>query len=234
LVGVGTPIGGGRRAAWCTIYPRTGRAYPVPKSIFEEERTLARTEGALNRLAEGIIRRWDSIASKIAEAKSKHLALYGVDFSHWGSDIDNGVEYRITGLEKEKTLRPYTENQPTFLHIEGSYELLNVVRHLLEQRDSVELRARELQNMPIPENYQEISKLIDEARNPDSPDINEFKRLFKEADEMIAHAFGLDNAQWKYVQDRLASPPFDRLEPRWPWKSVETRGIQAYAIDRFA
>lgn len=234
LVGVGTPVGEGRRAAWCTIYPRTGRAYPVPKGFFMEKQKLAKIEKELSRLAGAIIGRWDAVARNIVKARPKHLALCGVDFSNWGSDIDSEVEYRITGSESKRILRPYTENQPTFLHIEGSYELLNVVKHLLEQRDVVELQARELQNLPIPEDYQEISRLIDEARDPDSPDIKEFKRLFKEADEMIAQAYGLNKEQWRYVQERLASPPFDVLKPRWPWKSVEARGIQAYDIDRFA
>jgi hypothetical protein len=49
-----------------------------------------------------------------------------------------------------------------------------------------------------------------------------------------AAAIVIANGNWKYVQNRLATPPFDVLQSRWPWKAVEMREIQEYAVDRFA
>jgi len=60
------------------------------------------------------------------------------------------------------------------------------------------------------------------------------RNRFVEADEIIANAYGLDNAQWKYIQRRLAKPPLDVLEPRWPWKVAAMREIKTYDVDRFA
>jgi len=235
LVGVGTSIGSGRRAAWCTVYPRTLQALPIPKKLLEESQALAEKRDLLQQLADSIARRWDTVAECIAESRLKPLALHGIDFSHWQSDIDEEVNFRLSkNKEGIWELTPYVEEeQPTLLHVRGSYELLNVVRHLLEQQKLESLTAREFQNLMVPEDPAELSDLLDEARYPDSSDIREFKKCFKEADDIIAKAFGLDDVRWTYIQNRLASPPFDVLEPRWPWKAVEMREIQEYVVDRF-
>jgi len=144
------------------------------------------------------------------------------------------MDLRLARERDVWTLRLYSEDQQTLLHLEGSYELLNVVRYLLESRDEEGLSARAFQNLAVPTEPESISRLIDIARDPNSSDITEFKRLFKEADDIVAAAYGLNQAQWKYVQNRLATPPFDVLQSRWPWKAVEMREIQEYAVDRFA
>jgi hypothetical protein len=237
LVGVGTPIGNGRRAAWCTVYPRTASALPVPKKLLEGGKVLNGMAVKLRNLSEAIASRWISVAKCLAKSALKPLALHGVDFSHWQSDIEEQVEFHLSkeGKGGLYALTPYVgEEQPTFLQIRGRYELLNVVKYLLDQRESDTLTARELQSLMVPEDPAELSRLLDTARDPNSAEIMEFKEVFSEADESIASAYGLSKVQWKYVKGRLAKPPFDVLEPRWPWKAVKMREIQAYDMDRFA
>ena len=234
LVGVGTPIGGGRRVSWCHVNPRTVAAFPVARSIFNYGRSLSALGQNLRELGMRIGRRWDIVGEELRRSPKKPLALYNINFSSWGHDIDNQVDFRLSKEQTVWTLRPYTEDQPTFLHAQGSYELLNVVKHLLEQMEEEVLTARAFQNLPVPENYETISKAIDIARDPNSPDIKEFKKLLRKVDDLVARAYGLDDKQWRYIQNRLASPPFDVLEPRWPWKAVKMREIQEYAVDRFA
>jgi len=237
LVGVGTPIGNGRRAAWCTVYPRTASALPIPKKLLEDGKELNGIAEKLRHLSDTIARRWIAVAECLAKSQLKPLALHGVDFSHWQSDIEEPVEFRLSKDEKSNlyVLTPYAEeDQPTLLQIRGSYELLNVVKYLLDQRESDALTARELQNLMVPEDPNELSKLLDTARDPNSAEIMEFKKVFSQADDMIASAYGLSKKQWEYVKGRLAKPPFDVLEPRWPWKAVKMRDIQAYDVDRFA
>jgi len=234
LVGVGTRVEGGRRVSWCSIYPRTISALPVPHDILQYAESLSSRAKQLRELATAIARRWETVSEQVAKASKKTLALLQVDFANWQSDIEERVEFRLSRENNVWTLRPFVGNQPTFLFIQGSHELLNVVKYLLELRGDKTLTARELQYLSIPDNAEIVSRLIDTARDPNSSEIREFKRSFKEADDMIAAAYGLSQAQWKYVQNRLATPPFDVLQSRWPWKAVEMREIQEYASDRFA
>jgi hypothetical protein len=163
----------------------------------------------------------------------KPFALFKVDFSNWTSDIEDEADYHLTKEQGIWTLRPYTEDQPTFLYAQGGYELLNVVKYLVDRREGT-LTAREFQGLLVPENCPKVSMLIDTARDPDSSDIVEFRKLVKEADDVIGVAYGLNRKQLEYVRERLDTPPFDVLQPRWPWKGVAVREIQEYDIDRFA
>jgi type I restriction-modification system DNA methylase subunit len=234
LVGVGTPIEGGRRVSWCHMYPRTVASFPVTKDLMQYSEELASLGRRLRALGTKIGRRWETVTEEIARSPKKPLALHEVDFSNWQVDIEEQMDLRLARERDVWTLRLYSEDQQTLLHLEGSYELLNVVRYLLESRDEEGLSARAFQNLAVPTEPESISRLIDIARDPNSSDITEFKRLFKQADDIVAAAYGLDQAQWKYVQSRLATPPFDVLQSRWPWKAVEMREIQEYAVDRFA
>jgi len=234
LVGVGTPIEGGRRVSWCHMYPRTVGSFPVAKYLMQYSEELADLGRQLRALGTKIGRRWETVTEEIAKSPKKPLALHEVDFSNWQADIEEQMDLRLVKERDVWTLRPYSEDQQTLLHLEGSYELLNVVRYLLESREEGGLSARAFQNLAVPMEPESISRLIDIARDPDSPDITEFKRLFKQADDIIAAAYGLNRAQWEYVQSRLATPPFDVLKSRWPWKAVEMREIQEYTVDRFA
>lgn len=109
-----------------------------------------------------------------------------------------------------------------------------MIKYLIEQNESEVLLAEELQNLKIPEDYKRISKLIDEARNPNSPNIKEFKKLREKADMIIGESFGLNQSQIDHINKRLAVPPLDVLTPRWPWKAAALRTIQEYDFDRFA
>lgn len=236
LVGVGTPVSGqDRRVSWCTVYPRTISTLPVPKILFDKAKDLNQLSIELRRLANAIATRWDRAMTTLARASKKPLALHNLDFANWQSDIKDEVDFRLEKGHDKWTLRVYADNQSTFQFVEGSYALLNVVKYLLDnrkERDSLTLR--EFQNLMVPEVPETISDLIDAARDPKHADITEFNLIFKKTDEMISTAYGLDQAQWKYIQERLKNPPFDVLVPRWPWKSVEMREIQEYSTDRFA
>jgi hypothetical protein len=236
LVGVGTPIPGqDRRVSWCTVYPRTISTLPVPKILFDRAKDLTQLTIELRRLADAIATRWERAIATLARSNKKPLALHDLDFANWQSDINDKVDFRLERSRDKWTLRVYADNQSTFQFVEGSYSLLNVVKYLLDNRREEEsLTLREFQNLMVPEVPETISDLIDAARDPNHADITEFNLIFKKADEMVSNAYGLDQAQWRYIQARLTNPPFDVLVPRWPWKSVEMREIQEYSTDRFA
>jgi type I restriction-modification system DNA methylase subunit len=236
LVGVGTKVSGqNRRVSWCTVYPRTILTLPVPKILLDNCKDLNELSVELRRLASAIASRWDRALATLARASKKPLALHDLDFANWQSDIKDEVDFRLEKDHDKWTLRVYADSQSTFQFVEGSYALLNVVKYLLDNRKvGNSLTLREFQNLMVPEVPETISDLIDAARDPNHADITEFNLIFKKTDEMVSTAFGLDQAQWKYIRERLANPPFDVLVPRWPWKSVEMREIQEYSTDRFA
>ena len=130
-------------------------------------------------------------------------------------------------------MRPYDDEQSLLMQISGPYGLLNVVKYLAENLSEMPT-AREFQLLQVPENWSEISDAIDAARNPESPDIKEFLQLSARADKMIADGFGLSNKELDYIVGRLSTPPFDVLQPRWPWKGAARRTIKGYSADRFA
>jgi len=235
LVGVGTPIGNNRRVSWCTIYPRTISALPIPKNLLDDRSRLRRFQNGLCQSAEKIATRWDTIEKVLKETSQKPLALHGVDFTHWQLDINRPADFRLERAKEEWVLRVYDKAQSSFLKISGSYELLNVVKFLLDnQIGKASLTAREFQNLIVTEDLERVSRLIDEARDPNSSDIRAFRKLFSKSDKLISMAYGLDARQWEYIRDRLANPPFDVQEPRWPWKTVAKRDIKRYSVDRFA
>ena len=237
LVGVGTPLAEQkRRVSWCTIYPRTISALPVPRNLLEDSTELKARTIKLRHIAERISTRWERAINCLLTASKKPLALHNIDFANWQHDIDERADFRLEKEQDKYVLRVYFENQRTFQYIKSDYHLLNVVKYIIDNRgeDETILTLREFQNMMIPEDTKVVSELIDEARDPDNEDIQDFKRQFAEVDDIISKAYGLNSEQWKYVQERLTTRPFDVLVPRWPWKSVEMREIQEYSSDRFA
>ncbi len=232
LVGVGTPVGKNRRASWCAHYPRVVAAFPVPEKLLESPGELIPISLELRSLAEKIARRWEMVDETIDNAPKKPLALFDVRFTGW-EDLEEGVELRLEEENGKWLLRPYVNRQALLMQIEGPYEVLNVVKYMIETRGGA-IRAEDLQSLGLPEDVASISELIDNARDPESPDIKEFKALHARADEIIAQAFDLSERELGYILDRLSRPPLDVLQPRWPWTPVERREIKEYEADRFA
>jgi hypothetical protein len=188
----------------------------------------------LNSLARSIARRWIAVGEALEKCSKKPLALFGIDFRYWQSDLNEEASFRLEKDRSSSILRAYIEDQSTLLQIQGNPKLLSVLKYLLESRERKTLSAREFQDLMVPEDFEAVSALIDAARDPDSPDIRQFKECLDEVDRIVSSAYGLDDAQLEYIKNRLSTPPLDVLAPRWPWKFVEMREIQEYATDRFA
>lgn len=234
LVGVGTKVKGDRRVAWCVLYPRVISNFPVPSALIKNPYDLIPIAHELRKLSSEIVNRWLNVDKAINESTKEPLALLAaLDFSYWQGDTPEGAELRLIQENGKWFLKPFIEKQPTFLHLEGQRELLNVAKYLLEKKTG-KLSASELQELRVPEDPAPISNLIDEARNPSSPDIKRFIELQLKADGVIAQHFGLTDEEFRYLQLRLSTPPLDVLHPRFPWILAERRGIQGYESDRFA
>ena len=233
LVGVGTLVGEGRRTAWCVLYPRVIANFPVPAKLVEEPGELIGIASDLRQLTALIVERWKNVNIAIDRASKKALVLFGISFNYWQGDMPEDAEIRLFQEHGKCVLRPYVGEQSTLMYFEGPYELLNVVKYLIETRDGA-ITTRELQELQVPEDSSSISVLIDNARNPESPEVKRFRELHLRADEIISLAFGLTKIEFDYIRLRLSTQPLDVLKPRWPWITAERRGIQEYEVDRFA
>jgi len=149
----------------CHINPRTVAAFPIPNKIGELNDELLPVVRKLRKLGTAIGERWETIAIEIAKSQKTSLALQKVDFSNWQSDIEEEVELRLQHEGGSWLLKPYVDNQPTFLELKGNYDLLNVTKFLLEDREKKQLSASELQSFKIPVDFAKISRHIDEARD---------------------------------------------------------------------
>ena len=234
LVGVGTSIGNNRRASWSHVYPRTISAVPVSQKFISGSDIISEVNQQLKQIAVSINTRWKNVIQKIESSTKKPLSLFDIDFLNWSFDITGKFTLKVEREDDEWILRPYKAEQRTLLYLKGEYSLLNIIKFLIETQYQKNLLIRDMQNLLIPDNYLVISDLIDEANNPNSRDIMKFRELYEKLDNLIRKAYGLTKKQWKYIQMRLSSQPFDVLEPRWPWTDVKIRKIQQYTEDRFA
>lgn len=233
LVGVGTRVSSNRRAAWCVLYPRVIDNFPVPAKLVEEPGELVDIADDLRKLATEIANRWQSVNAAINESCKKSLALLNLDFGFWKGEVPKNAEFKLTQENGKWILRPYIKDQALFVYLEGSRELLNVVKYLIEQKTEI-METQDLQELQVPEEPTPISDLIDNANNPESSEVTQFIQLQQKADKIIAQAFELTEQEFDYIQHRLSTPPLDVLQPRWPWIVSEKRRIQEYKKDRFA
>lgn len=63
---------------------------------------------------------------------------------------------------------------------------------------------------------------------------SDFLTVLSQIDDTVYAMFGLTNNEKNHIENRLASFPLNKLQPRYPWQVVKPRKIKAYTSDRFA
>src|SRR6266540_1966957 len=234
LIGVGTPVGNGKTAAWSHVYPRCVDALPVPRELVEKPGDLSVIAKEIREVASAIAQRWGTIAATYAAAEKRSLALSPVTWEGWEDpNVEVEGDASVSKADGAWRLHFYEDDQQKLSYIGGPYEILNVVSYLLERREEITTAKGELERLEIPVDSRSLSILIDQARDENSPDRRRYRELAAKADEVVMDAFGLNREQRDYVRERLSTPPFDVMQPRWPWAEVSMRGIQEYPDDRF-
>lgn len=200
----------------CTLYGRTLESLPVADNLFNHQKELIPLADELRKLSSAIKKRWDLIDQAIQTANKKRLSAFSeLDFSTWAGTAIGAV--RITKIQNEPVLTTFDEDDTmSMFFLRGSLQLLEMVAYLLPE-DETEITQKQIQTLEVPTNYEQIVKMIDDAGNPDSPDILRFKELSKKADEIIEKAFNLTEEERQYAHKRLAEYPLSLLEPRYPW-----------------
>lgn len=204
----------------CTLYGRTVERFPVADQLLERKRELTIIANELRTLAPKIKQRWILVDQAIESSEKKRLSAFGLDFTTWsGTASGNPVLTEIA--ERPSLTLVDDEGTRSLFYIQAPIPLLKMIEYLLtqneEDEDELEVSATNLQMLEIPTNYEELAKMIDDAKNPDSPDILRFKELMSLADKIIEKAFGLTPTDSAYIRKRLDTYPISTFEPRLPW-----------------
>ena len=199
-------------------YPRTLEGLPVPEPVIACMKELNRIAVEIRDISPKIKKRWDIIDQTIANSGKKRLSTFAVDFSTWGGRAIGTMI--LADIEGEKSLTVIDEEGTrSLLYLHGPLDLLKIIKYLLSENEDepVEIASSTLQRLEIPTDYARIVKMIDDAENPNSPEITRFKQLTSLADEIIERAFGLSESARTYIHERLEEYPLGAFEPRYPW-----------------
>ncbi|WP_236721490.1 N-6 DNA methylase [Trichormus sp. NMC-1] len=99
--------------------------------------------------------------------------------------------------------------------------------------DDTSISGRLIQKLVIPQNYPELMQEY-RQRIADFQQVEaDFFNVLAEIDAAVYEMFGLTDEEKAHIENRLASFPLNKLQPRYPWQTVRPRSIKAYTEDRF-
>jgi hypothetical protein len=202
----------------CTVYPRTLERLPVPKEMMAQSAELNKLAKDLRDSSSKIKNRWGLVDQAIESATKKRLSTFLLDFSTWTAKA-KGV-MTLTEIDGKDSLTVVDdEGVRSLLYLNGPLDLLKIIKYLLSENDDQEsqISPDTLQRLEIPTNYAEIAQMIDNAENPNSPEIVRFRHLVDLADEIIESTFGLSAMDRGYIHRRLVEYPLGAFVPRYPW-----------------
>lgn len=219
----------------CTLYPRTFASLPVTSEMFARSADLELVAKELRSLSSAIKRRWDMIDESIERSEKKRLSTFPIDFSTFaGKAFGTPL---LTKIEGEDALTIIDADQQMSMYfLKAPLQLLKMVEYLLSEGEEREVGGKELQSLEIPTDYEKVASMIEDARDPQSPDIVRFQTLSAESDAIIEKAFLLSDDERRYLHARLSEHPLSPLEPRYPWTAgAHHQKTRTYAPEaRFA
>lgn len=215
-----------------TINSNAVKLLPVPEFLLTLQDSLVPKAQELRSLADGILRRWDTIDNQIRESEKTTLALMPIRYVNV-DDYTLFVAVRTELEEGEGTavLQPYWRNQRLLSSIEGDMDALTLIKYMM---DHPEFNLVPRPGARVPASYKQIAHSILEADISRNPDMVRFNEILMATEMQLAKAFGLTEDEAGYIRDRLGSPPFTIMQPRWPWVRAAIRATRIYEEDRFA
>ncbi|MEA5618899.1 N-6 DNA methylase [Cronbergia sp. UHCC 0137] len=99
--------------------------------------------------------------------------------------------------------------------------------------EDTSISGRLIQKLVIPQDYSELMQEY-RQRVVDFQQVEaDFFNVLADIDAAVYEMFGLTDAEKAHIENRLASFPLNKLQPRYPWQTVRPRPIKAYTEDRF-
>ncbi|MEB3339001.1 MAG: N-6 DNA methylase [Leptolyngbyaceae bacterium] len=91
-----------------------------------------------------------------------------------------------------------------------------------------------IQKLLVPQDYAALMQGY-RQRSADFQQVeSDFFAVLNRIDDTVYTMFGLTDDEKAHIENRLASFPLNKLQPRYPWQTVKPRPIKAYTSDRFA
>ncbi|PLZ95222.1 N-6 DNA methylase, partial [Fischerella thermalis CCMEE 5268] len=91
-----------------------------------------------------------------------------------------------------------------------------------------------IQKLLVPQDYAALMQDYRQRAASFQQVESDFFAVLNRIDDRVYAMFGLTDDEKSHIENRLASFPLNKLQPRYPWQTVKPRPIKAYTSDRFA
>ena len=214
------------------VYPRTLEALPWVRNLPSDiEQRLVDSYNNLARLA-SIARNnpneWllSEVEKQIVRSRYRLSdRSLGLNFSNWSQEdvlaeeliLDNN--YIRTGLFSIELVNA---------------DLAELVYLLLTNSTDETISRATIQKLNVPQDYTTLMQNY-RQRFADFQEVeSDFFNALHQIDETVYTMFNITDEEKNHIENRLASFPLNKLQPRYPWQTVRPRSIKAYTEDRFA
>lgn len=90
-----------------------------------------------------------------------------------------------------------------------------------------------IQKLIVPQDYTDLMQDYRQRLAGFQQVESDFFAVLNQIDDTVYAMFGLTDDEKTHIENRLASFPLNKLQPRYPWQTVKPRPIKAYTSDRF-
>jgi hypothetical protein len=215
-----------------TIYPRTLETLPWVRSLAPDiEQRLVDGYNNLSRLA--TIARNNPNEWLLSEVEAQIITSryrlsdrrLGLNFSNWSKE---------DVLAEELTLDDNCIRTDLFSIELVDADLAELVYLLLTNSTDETISRATIQKLNVPQDYTTLMKNY-RWRFADFQEVeSDFFNALHQIDETVYTMFNITDEEKNHIENRLASFPLNKLQPRYPWQTVRPRSINAYTEDRFA
>ncbi|MFM7449909.1 MAG: class I SAM-dependent DNA methyltransferase [Leptolyngbyaceae cyanobacterium] len=217
-----------------TFYPRTLEALPwvrtldssVEQQLVEGYNELARLAAiAKNNPDEWLL---SEVETRIETSRYKLSDRnLGLNFANWSTEDVYVEELTLDGNCIQAGL--FSLELVDTDVAELVYKLLT-----LNADEETTISRAIIQKLLIPQNYADLMQDYRQRSTGFQQVESDFFAVLNRIDDTVYAMFGLTDDEKTHIENRLASFPLNRLQPRYPWQTVKPRPIKAYTSDRFA
>ncbi|MFQ3636414.1 MAG: N-6 DNA methylase [Cyanobacteriota bacterium] len=216
------------------VYPRTLEALPwvrtldstIAQQLVEGYDELARLAAiAKNNPDEWLL---SEVEARIETSRYKLSDRnLGLNFANWSTEDVYAEELTLEGNCIRAGL--FSLELVDADVAELVYKLLT-----LNADESTTISRAIIQKLLVPQNYADLMQDYRQRSASFQQVESDFFAVLNQIDETVYTMFGLTDEEKTHIENRLASFPLNKLQPRYPWQTVKPRPIRAYTSDRFA
>ncbi|XGV87349.1 MAG: N-6 DNA methylase [Limnothrix sp. BL-A-16] len=216
------------------IYPRTLEALPWVRTLdpmIEQELVAGYNELArLAAIAKNNPDEWllSEVETRIKTSRYKLSDRnLGLNFANWSTEDVYVEELTLDGNYIRAGL--FSLELVDADVAELVYKLLT-----LNSEEETTISRAIIQKLLVPQDYAALMKDYRQQSAGFHRVESDFFAVLNRIDDTVYAMFGLTDEEKTHIENRLASFPLNKLQPRYPWQTVKPRPIRAYTSDRFA